>query len=148
MHNWPRLVGALALSLPPGEDPRDLAQEAFVRAWEHWKDLANHQQPDAWLFLTAFRLASNMRRSLSRRRHLSHTTAPRDDFAHSEEVADLMALMRGIAPRQRAALMLRFYYGLSTSDAAGLMKCSDGTVKSSVFRGREAIRGLEARAAT
>ncbi|MFM9597155.1 sigma factor, partial [Streptomyces scabiei] len=68
---WPRLVAALAWSIPAGEDPEDVAQEAFARAYERWTRVREHPHPEAWLFLTAFRIATGLRRR-ARTRHAKH----------------------------------------------------------------------------
>jgi len=54
MTHWRPLVASLSLSLPEGEDPRDVAQEAFARAFARWDRVSHHQRPDAWVFLTAY----------------------------------------------------------------------------------------------
>ncbi|HXF56459.1 MAG TPA: sigma factor-like helix-turn-helix DNA-binding protein [Actinomycetota bacterium] len=46
----------------------------------------------------------------------------------------------GLPPRQRAALVLRFYEDLSERDTADVMRCRPGTVKALVARGLEALR--------
>jgi RNA polymerase sigma-70 factor, ECF subfamily len=68
MAHWRRLVAALASSLPSQEDPADVAQEAFARAYANWKSVGSHERPGAWLCLTAFRLASSVRRRLRAKR--------------------------------------------------------------------------------
>lgn len=135
---WPRLVAALAWSLPPGEDPRDLAQEAFARAYQRWREMRDHPRPDAWLYLTAYRLASSLRRRLAvrRRRDVRIAGATHDIF---EGVA-LADLLSNLPLRERTALLLRHHYGLSTREAAAAMGCPEGTMKSLLARGRKGLR--------
>jgi RNA polymerase sigma factor (sigma-70 family) len=45
-----------------------------------------------------------------------------------------------VAPRQRAALVLRYYCDLSVEDTAEALRCSTGTVKSQTARGLESLR--------
>ncbi len=53
---------------------------------------------------------------------------------------DLLAALAEVPPRQRAALVLRFYCDLSIAETAGLLDCSPGTVKSQTSRGLDALR--------
>ena len=98
MAHWRRLVAALASSLPGEEDPADVAQEAFARAYANWKSVGSHDVP-------------------------------------------LQSHLAGLASRQKAALLLRYFYGLSTQETAQLLRCKEGTVKSLVARGKVAVSG-------
>ena len=135
---WPRLVAALAVTVPQGEDPADVAQESFARAFEHWTDVRSHPRPDAWLFLTGYRLAGTVRRRLRTAVRLQRLRTP----VTNEIVGDslLGELIGALPSRQRAALLLRHYYGLSTKETAAYLRCPEGTVKSLVQRGLAALR--------
>ena len=138
---WPRLVAALAWALPEGEDPEDTAQEAFARAYHHWPVVRSYDRPDAWLFVTAYRLATSIRKRVATRlRHREPDLAPMKDLLERSYLAELLETL---TPRQRAALLLRHYYGLSTKETASAMRCPEGTVKSLLKRGLEALRARE-----
>lgn len=133
--HWPRLVAALAHAVPDGADPRDAAQEAFARAYARWSSVSRHDRPDAWLFLTAFRIATRLRnRASAGERPL---TGPPPQQGEGD-VQVRLALSR-LPERQRAALLLRVIYGLSTKETARALRCREGTVKSLVARGRAAL---------
>lgn len=135
--HWPRLLAALALVLPPGEEPEDVAQEAFTRAFEHWDRLRHHPLPDGWLFLTAYRLATSLRRRAATRMK-SNPPLP----ASREELGGgLVDLLRGLQPRQGAAVLLRYHYGFSTRETADALRCREGTVKSLLARARQQLAG-------
>ncbi len=57
----------------------------------------------------------------------------------SEEHQEILAAVRKLADRQREALTLRYYLGLSTDETARVMGVSAGTVKSAVSRAIAAL---------
>jgi RNA polymerase sigma factor (sigma-70 family) len=75
---------------------------------------------------------------LSRERALA--TRSSNGFPDVEERDELWARLHRIAPRQRAALVLRYYEDLSEEQAAEVLGCSDRSVKSLVARGLQAMR--------
>jgi RNA polymerase sigma factor (sigma-70 family) len=54
---------------------------------------------------------------------------------------DMRAALAQLPPRQRATLVLRFYCDLTVEQAAELLGCSAGTVKSQTAKGLAALRG-------
>ena len=59
-----------------------------------------------------------------------------------EASADLMQALAELSPRQRVALVLRYFEDLSEADVAEAMGCSVGTVKSTTSRALDRLRGL------
>jgi RNA polymerase sigma factor (sigma-70 family) len=55
---------------------------------------------------------------------------------------DLWRALAQLPPRQRAALVLRYYEDLSEQDTAATLRCSVAAVKSLVARGSGALRAL------
>lgn len=67
------------------------------------------------------------------------------DHGGFERVSDAQLLTRALGrltPRQRAAIVLRYYEDLSEAETAEIMGCSVGTVKSQVHRGIARLREL------
>ena len=133
--HWSRLVAAVSLVLPEGEEPDDVAQEAFTRAFEHWAEVQVHPRPDGWLFLTAYRLAGTLRRRLAVRMRVRPEESPASSLLGDLSDEPLL----GLTPRQRAAVLLRHHYGLSTRETAEALGCREGTVKSLLARARQAL---------
>jgi len=46
-------------------DAQDVVQEAYIRAWRHWRTVAGHPSPEAWLRLVISRLATDRWRRIS-----------------------------------------------------------------------------------
>jgi RNA polymerase sigma-70 factor (sigma-E family) len=60
----------------------------------------------------------------------------------SEERREVIAALLRLPPRQREALLLRYYLELSEAETASAMRVSRGTAKSAVSRGLKALRQL------
>src|SRR5262245_7115563 len=123
----------------------DLSQETFLRAWQHFSKILAYEQPAAWLFRVATNLALNYRRG---RRAPGQTTYPLDEaLLGGSDPAIRLALrdtvrraLMAVAPRQRAALVLREVYGLSCEEVAEVLEISPGAAKTILWRGRESFR--------
>jgi RNA polymerase sigma factor (sigma-70 family) len=54
--------------------------------------------------------------------------------------SELLTALRSLAPRQRAALWLRYCDDLATADVARILHCSDTAAKQLLLRARDALR--------
>jgi RNA polymerase sigma factor (sigma-70 family) len=125
----------------------DLVQEAFVRVAGRFRHLRVEDRFDAYLRTTILHLFLSHRRRLMvergwlRREGVAEarSTAPPSDVGagHDQVWRSLMSL----PPRQRAAIVLRFYEDLSEQDTATLLGCSVGAANQLVVRGLRALRG-------
>jgi RNA polymerase sigma-70 factor (ECF subfamily) len=129
---------------------KDAVQEALIKAW---RDLPALRDPDrfgGWLRQLLVRSCMDeLRRSRRRRMEVELTDLHHPPTADSSAaVADRDALERGfrrLDPEQRALIVLHYYQGLPLEEAADALRVPVGTVKSRLFRAREALRaGLEA----
>lgn len=120
----------------------DLVQAAIIRLYTHWGRAAAVEHTDAYVRTILVREYLGERRSGWARRvslsaDLPETAAITGD---AEGVLDLRAALAGLPPRQRATLVLRFYCDLNVDQAARLLGCSPGTVKSQTAKGIGALR--------
>jgi RNA polymerase sigma-70 factor (sigma-E family) len=129
---------------------QDLLQEALVKAYVAWPRLRDVSGAEAYVRRTIVTTAI----SWSRRRSFHERPVDlvpdrerRDDTEGFAAHDVLWEQVRGLPPRQRAALVLRYYEDLSEADTAALMGCSVGTVKSQVSAALGKLRervGLDA----
>jgi RNA polymerase sigma-70 factor (sigma-E family) len=140
----------LAGGRPAGED---LLQAALERVIRHWRRISD--EPELYLRRTIYHLAVDQWRARRRRGEVLGKTEAEMDTASvraglpdsTEAVHLRLALVQGLAqlpPRQRAVLVLRYWEQLSESEAADLLGCSLGTVKSSTSRGLARLREVTA----
>jgi RNA polymerase sigma-70 factor (ECF subfamily) len=156
-----RLISVFLHMLGNQAAAEDLVQEVFLRVYR----ARNGYQPTAkfstWVFRIANNLASNARRTLGRRKEvplLSQDTAavptgPRERLiadrssmmpsrqADQRETRELVRLaMENLNERQRMAVLLNKFEGMSYEDIAAAMELSADAVKSLLARARENLR--------
>jgi RNA polymerase sigma-70 factor (sigma-E family) len=118
---------------------RDLAAEAFARAWSHWPRLRRSDAPAAYVMRTLVNLTIDARR---RRGRAPQGPAPLDEVG-ADDVAARLALveaLRRLPRRQREVVVLRHLADLSEADVAARLGVSAGTVKTQLHRGLAALR--------
>lgn len=118
----------------------DAVDEALVRAYERWDDLAGSANLTGWVIRVAVNFGRNRqrRRLLERRKPL----LSRDPSPDLSAVAD-PALARALARLdfdQRTVVVLRFHLDWSLDQIATALEIPPGTVKSRLHRG---LRRLE-----
>ncbi len=137
------------------EDASDLTQECFVRAYRNLGKTNADLNVSAWLH----RIASNACLDVLRRRqrirwlpwdNTKHEpmlgSADSDSPEHvavSSEVSSIVqSTLSKMSPRNRAALIMREYEGLSCDEIGDVLGISRSAAKSILFRSREEFRKL------
>ncbi len=123
----------------------DLVHEAFVKLAGRFLDLRNPDAFEAYLRRTVVNLAnSHFRHRKVERAYLERqgrSAATEEAYEHDPETRDAMwSALRRLPARQRAAIVLRFYEDLPEDEIARLLRCRNGTVRSLVTRGVQAMR--------
>jgi RNA polymerase sigma-70 factor (sigma-E family) len=114
---------------------QDLLQESLVKAYLAWPRLRDTSRAEGYVRRTIVTTAISWRRRRSFHEPPIEHVPERPGADHTDELAThdlLWELVRDLPPRQRAALVLRYYEDLSEADTADLMGCSVGAVKSQV----------------
>lgn len=123
----------------------DLAQETFIRAWQKLGTFRAESRFQTWLFGIAF----NEFRQACRKRKEALIMDEEDSPVEATEPAgadssnlrlDLAEAMKGLSDGERAAIVLCCQNGLSHDEAAKVLECPLGTVKTNVLRGREKLK--------
>jgi len=131
----------------------DLVQEAFVRLWDRRASVAPGTPHQAYLYRSVRNLALNLRRDQKTRQRLLEESsvnecavAPAalpgpDDHLDGEELAKVLATcLADLPPRQREALHLSRFEGLSHGDVAITMGCSPRTVNNHLVAALATLR--------
>jgi RNA polymerase sigma-70 factor (sigma-E family) len=144
---WPRLMRTAFLLTGEQHAAEDLVQTTLEQVYAAWRRVASRDDPDA-----------HARRH---RRRLKEFLAPRTDSDLVPEVPDsgdriaqaddrgaLLTALSQLPPRQREAVVLRYWEDLSESQAAEAMGCSVGSVKSNAAKGLAKLRAIPGLAET
>jgi RNA polymerase sigma factor (sigma-70 family) len=128
-------------------DSDDIAQEAFVTAWQKLNRFEGRSSFRSWVCGIGYRAARDSRRAYGRATSRDSEWLADQDQASEAPIEDRMALaeaMQALPEDQRAAVALCLGEGFSHAEAAAILKLPLGTVKSHVTRGRERLlRALE-----
>ncbi len=128
---------------------RDVVQVAFIRLWEHRHSLDPARSMRAWLFrtvrneaLTRLRDARNQARSLETWDEPLQWRAPQPEALLEErELGQAMARWLDELPeRQREAVRLSRFEGLSHEEIAEVMEIAPRTVNNHIVRGLQTLR--------
>lgn len=152
-----RLLGRVA-------DAEDVAQDVFLRAFQHFQALVDSPTAAGWL-RTAARNASldHLTRYRARWRLFSELTRDASDEEDEgvwgaqvlpvladghDEARALEFALRQLPDAHRVPLVLHHFEGMSYQDIAGQLRVSLGTVKTDIHRGREALKTVLTRHGT
>ncbi len=121
----------------------DLVQSALVSVLPRWGGLRERRAADAYVHRAMVNQHTSWHRQPWRHRERCVDELPEpvsaEPAAHDD---DLWPLVRALPAQQRAAVVLRYYEGLSVADTAQVLGCTTGTVKSNTSRGLAALRRL------
>ena len=136
----------------------DVAQETFIKAYRALHQFRGDAAFYTWLYGIAINAAKNLLASQSRRpttsldasineegetfdriEHLSTHDTPESALATHQIAQAVQSVIQELPAELATAITLREIDGLSYEDIAQVMECPVGTVRSRIFRAREAI---------
>jgi RNA polymerase sigma-70 factor (sigma-E family) len=140
---WPALVRYATVVCGDAADGEELAQAALVRVTSRWWLIRDRDNLDAYVRKAIVRGHLNLRSRLRRREDRVESPPATVLADATEEVGRSIDIRRALAAlpaRQRAVLVLRYLDDMSEAQAAELLGCSVGTVKSQTFKALAALR--------
>jgi RNA polymerase sigma-70 factor (sigma-E family) len=133
----------------------DLTQAAFLKLYLRWDRARKVDNFDAYVRAILVNTFLNEQQTTWWKRISLHRSDPAaveaiaetagaavaaDGIAGIDGTIDLLSALATVPPRQRAALVLRYYCDLSVAETAALLDCSPGTVKSQSAGGLDTLR--------
>jgi RNA polymerase sigma-70 factor (ECF subfamily) len=134
----------ITLSNTDGVD--DIAQEVFITVYRHLKSFRFESQFTTWLY----RITINKCKDHLRKKNIRSIFLPLKDeepvFDSINEDTDIKHIVRNaietLPDKLRIPLVLKDLEGFSYQEIADTMECEIGTVKSRIFRAREALKKI------
>jgi RNA polymerase sigma-70 factor (ECF subfamily) len=135
---WGRLQSQAYVLTGSRETAQDLTQEAFLRAWKRWDNVAAYDSPEAWTRKVLHNLCIGSWRKKRRKErpvvvdNSVRVQVPDDHY-------ELAQAMKSLPGKQARALLLHDGLGFSTREVATELGVPEGTVKSWLSRGRKVV---------
>lgn len=137
-------------------ETQDVSQEAFIKAYRAIQNFRGESQFYTWLYRIAVNTAKNHLVTRNRRppsddvdisdaeyyggsEYLKDNDTPEGEMYRGELEAVVFKAMSDLPEDLRTAVTLREMEGMSYEEIASIMDCPVGTVRSRIFRAREAI---------
>ncbi len=151
-----KILNLVSRYLRDPQDVEDVAQEAFIKAFRALPRFRGESAFYTWLYRIAINTAKNHLVARSRRPPgvdididdaefldgtdvLREGESPEAVLARDELSVEINAALGDLPDDLRSAVTLREFDGLSYEQIAEIMDCPVGTVRSRIFRAREAI---------
>ena len=152
-----KIMRLLSRMIRDQAEVEDVAQEAFIKAYRALPQFRGDSAFYTWLYRIAINTARNWLASNSRRPstpssyenedgetfdemdNLTDNTTPESELASRQIAQTVNKAIEDLPEDLRTAIVLREIEGMSYEDIAQSMNCPIGTVRSRIFRAREAI---------
>jgi RNA polymerase sigma-70 factor (ECF subfamily) len=119
---------------------RDVAAEAFTRAYSSWARVATLESPDGWVWTVAYNvLRRHFRRRALESRILRHAVTAASSPAPGVVSDDVWDAVRSLPMRQRTAIALRYVLDLPQAEIAAVMGVAPGTVSATLVAARKRL---------
>lgn len=124
----------------------DLVQNAYAKLYLAWHRVGRIENLDGYVRRMIVNEHTSWWRRAWWRNEVVVDGIPEQRHPDDDSVADvaqrdaLWSIVLGLPPRQRAAVVLRFYEDLSVQQTAEVLGCTEGTVKSQTSKGIAAMR--------
>lgn len=130
----------LAYLLTGENGAEDLVQDAFVRALDKWRPDGAAEAFRAWAQTTMVRLSVSRWRRATRERAAYARHGAGDVVQAADPAPEIERALASLTPRQRAAVVLRYYEDLPEAEIAERIGVRTGTVKALLHQARERLR--------
>lgn len=138
--------------LKNSEAAEDATQEVFVKMMKYAKQFHGDAKLSTWLFsITANLCRDYLRKAENKHKEGEETllTLPANQSYSPERSLEMrqneervQKALQSLTPEQREAILLSRYQGLSYAEIAQIAGCSEGAVKTRVFRAMETLKKL------
>ena len=133
------------LTLLDAREAEDAAQETFLKAYRALDGFRGECDEKTWLMRIAIKTCRDMRRSRWTRhvdRRVTPEMLPEASAPFEERDEELTLAVMRLPPKQREAVLLRYYQRMSLAQAAQAMGVTVSTVSRQLGRALRSLRGI------
>lgn len=121
----------------------DLAQEVFLRVYQHWPRFRGASAPRTWIMRITINACKDMLKSKQYRERRLEKPLVLEEYRQAalqyelelpQDLDPVWQAIRQLPQIERAALILRYYEGYSTAEAADILRISPAALKSRLSR--------------
>jgi RNA polymerase sigma-70 factor (ECF subfamily) len=139
-----RLFRVLCVVTGSRQEAEDISQDAFARVWERWTSVSRMENPAGYLHRTAMNVfRSRYRRALLAARRTFAVGVEEDAYEAVDDRQVALQVLRSMAPRQRAAIVLTEVLGYSSEEAATMLGVRPATVRALHFQARSTLKAFK-----
>jgi DNA-directed RNA polymerase specialized sigma24 family protein len=124
---FPRVARTVHHIVGDRREADEITQDAFLELLRHWSKVAGYDRPDLWVRRIAIRKAQRERHRTWRRRELERSVAGVDGHEPPTPAPEVLAAVRRLAPKQRAAVVLFYFEDRPMAEIAEILGCSEST---------------------
>lgn len=136
-----RLLRVMWLVTGNLQEAEDIVQDAFIRVWDRWSEVALMESPVGYVHRTAMNVFRNRyRRAKLALRKAIAATHVHDPIGQVEDRIAIGSALDGLTTRQRAAIVLTDALGYPAEEAGRMLGVTASTVRSLASAGRAALR--------
>lgn len=140
------------------EDAQDVAQEAFIKAYQKLDQFRGNAKFSTWLYRITSNLAIDHYRKRKRKREDSMDdsykqlpgkdksesliTGNESSLATGRRNAKIRKAIEDLSDQQKTAVVLKFFHGKTSIEIGEIMECSDATVRTHIYRAMKNLKHL------
>ena len=159
--NYDRHVLQLAYNMVSNtQDAEDIYQEVLVRVYKNLHRFEFKSEFSTWLYRVVVNYCINFQKKSRRLKAYSidnefqdgdeswqktiksDAQNPEQSFLNVELSGEIETALQQLSPKQKTVFVLRHYHGHKLKEIAGILKCSEGTIKNYLFRATQKMQRL------
>ncbi len=140
--DYARVVRTVFWIVQDWDRSEEVTQDAFVQLLRHWTKVCRFDLPSAWVRRVAIRRAVQVSKreqrlavAMLRSRPVTSDSSPLDELMSAE----VLAAVRQLPPKQRAAVALRYFEDKPVEEIAMVLDCSTSTARVHLHRARQRL---------
>lgn len=132
------------------EDAEDMTQETFLRAFMNIDQYRGDAKFSTWLYRIAYNIGIDFRRKGKRisradwesekEKVALHWFRERKDEGYTGVGEAIESALKKLTQPQRMSVILNYYHGFRMREISEILGCSEGTVRTHLFRGLRRLR--------